>query len=363
MAIKRLMRKPRIANSTKPARGFALFVAIVFMSVMLLFGLALGSLSYKQQVLASSAVESQYSFYAADAALECALYQDQQLNSFAYPASDPHTAPLITCDGSGPVSSSESWSNAQWVITNRVPLDSNARCADVVIYKPNGAGLTHVYSQGYDVPCATVATPNNARFVSRGLFAQYSTSASGSGFTYATWNPADKGSGVVLSNGNLTETKSVAGWGTGLVRATIGKSSGKWYWEITDTTDVGRHFLAGISLGTAAGSYLGIDTNGWGWYSNDGTIVHNGVHNSINGTLFGAGSVLGFALDMNAGTLAVYLNGSLMNVLNGGKAVTGLSGTVYPAEDMYDAGQQATVNFGATPFVYPPPAGFNAGLY
>ncbi len=68
------------------------------MSVMLAFGLALGSLSYKQQVLASSAVESQYAFYAADAGLECGLYADQQQNLFAYPQSNPPAAPTAVCD-------------------------------------------------------------------------------------------------------------------------------------------------------------------------------------------------------------------------------------------------------------------------
>ena len=63
---------------TQPQRGFALLVAVVFMSVMLSFGLALGSLSYKQQVLAGASVQSQYAFYAADAGLECALYEDQK---------------------------------------------------------------------------------------------------------------------------------------------------------------------------------------------------------------------------------------------------------------------------------------------
>ena len=53
----------------KTQRGFALLIAIIFMSVMLSFGLALGSLAYKQQVLASSAIQSQYAFYAADSAL------------------------------------------------------------------------------------------------------------------------------------------------------------------------------------------------------------------------------------------------------------------------------------------------------
>ncbi len=156
-------------------RGFALLVAIIFMSVMLTFGLALGSLAYKQQVLASSAVESQQAFYAADAALECALYYDQQQNLFAYPASDPAPAvPAITCDGIPAISSTETWSASQFTVTNRVQLDSNKHCADVTVYKPPpGTGTTYIFSQGYDVSCSTVASPSGARFAARGLKVHY----------------------------------------------------------------------------------------------------------------------------------------------------------------------------------------------
>ncbi|MFA6415005.1 MAG: hypothetical protein WC217_04075 [Candidatus Paceibacterota bacterium] len=165
-----------ISNFQKK-RGFALLIAVIFMSVMLTFGLALGSLAYKQQVLASSAVESQYAFYVADAALECALYADQQQNLFVFPTDgDPHAVPPMTCGGSAPISTAELLyvPGTRWVVTERFSLDSGRRCADVTIYKPAlGAGITYLFSQGYDVSCATVASPAGARFVSRGIKAHY----------------------------------------------------------------------------------------------------------------------------------------------------------------------------------------------
>lgn len=164
----------------KTQRGFALLIAIIFMSVMLSFGLALGSIGYKQQVLASNAIESQYAFYAADAALECALYADQQQNLFAFPPSQPPSAPSMTCDGSAPLSAAilSYTVGTQWVVTNRLSLDAEKRCADVTIYKPApGIGTTYLFSQGYDVSCSTVSGSNGARFVSRGLSASYTSSA------------------------------------------------------------------------------------------------------------------------------------------------------------------------------------------
>lgn len=158
-------------------RGFALLISVIFMSVMLTFGLALGSLAYKQQILASNGVESQYAFYAADAALECLLYADQQQNLFTLPASQPGAAPSMNCDGSAPFSSSIVSYNAgvKWVITTRLSLDGGKRCADAVIYKPApGSGTTYLFSQGYNVSCTNVtAGGGGARFVSRGLGAHY----------------------------------------------------------------------------------------------------------------------------------------------------------------------------------------------
>ncbi len=160
----------------KEQRGFALLIAVIFMSVMLTFGLALGSLGYKQEVLASGALGSQYAFYVADAALECALYADQQQDTFAYTSNMSAPAPSMTCGGTSPVSSSVvSHTASAWIVTERFQLDNGEHCADVMISKPASAvsTLTYLYSQGYDVPCATVAAPGGARFASRGLSAHY----------------------------------------------------------------------------------------------------------------------------------------------------------------------------------------------
>jgi Tfp pilus assembly protein PilX len=170
-----------ISNFQKK-RGFALLIAVIFMSVMLSFGLALGSLGYKQQVLASSAIASQYAFYAADAALECALYADQQQNIFEYASHNAGTPPnLITsvaCNDATATQFQYSYTtgaSGQLIVAEH--LDWGNRCADVTVYKyntPLSSGVTtYVFSQGYDVPCAVVGSPSTSRFVSRGQSAHY----------------------------------------------------------------------------------------------------------------------------------------------------------------------------------------------
>lgn len=195
---------------TSSRGGFALLVAVIFMSVMLALGLTLSSLGYKQQVLASSALESQNAFYAADSGLECGLHFDQRLNYFAYP-SDPNTpAPLMYCGlvGSLPVSSEVLLHDAEkWVVVTRIAYASGiyARCADVTVYKPaTNPGTTYIFSQGYNVNCSVVADPQGARIVSRGLATHYTSSAPITG-------SCGSGGAITESGGNCIHTFTSSG--------------------------------------------------------------------------------------------------------------------------------------------------------
>lgn len=175
MAMKNTITQLRIMNSHDSAnQGFALLVAVIFMAVMLTFGLALGSLAFKQSKLTGTAIESQYAFYAADSALECVLYADQQLDSFNFNNFVKNQKdPSITCDGSSTATSVTVAGGAQLIATARLSLDGGIHCADVSIYKPKSStGTTYLFSQGYNVSCQTVAAGSSA-IVARGLEAQY----------------------------------------------------------------------------------------------------------------------------------------------------------------------------------------------
>lgn len=157
-------------------RGFTLLIAVIFMSVMLSFGLALGSIGYKQQVLASNAIESQYAFYVADTALECALYADQQQDLFVY--APEAQLKSLTCDGNTIAVVQLSSGASLLISTVRLSLDNDTRCADVAVYKYNAPQspdnlTTYLFSTGYDVSCSRVENPTGARFVSRGMSIHY----------------------------------------------------------------------------------------------------------------------------------------------------------------------------------------------
>ena len=175
---------------------------------------------------------------------------------------------------------------------------------------------------------------------------------------YATWNPADKGVNVTLSNGNLTWTNS-GGAGVG-VRSTISKTTGKHYWETT--ISAGTSTLFGIALGTASISTYAGTAGQWLYSQNGGGANGNKVINgtsSVYGAGFTAGDILGCAFDADAGSLEFFKNG-----LSQGVAVTGLSANTYFAyTGTQNVNEITTTNFGATALTYTPPTGFNAGLY
>lgn len=179
--------------------------------------------------------------------------------------------------------------------------------------------------------------------------------------TYATWNPSDKSVECALTNGNL-RAAFTTGVATGVYgcRATIGKSTGKWYWEVKYVSATVVGFLVGIGTnGTTVNSYPGGSATSYGYYHNNGDKYNNGGHVGYGAT-WTTGDVIGIALDMDAGTLTFYKNG-----VSQGVAYSGITGTFYPfiGESNVSATTVADANFGASAFTYAVPSGYNAGVY
>lgn len=170
----------------------------------------------------------------------------------------------------------------------------------------------------------------------------------------ATLNPTDKGSSVTLSGGNLSASMTSTNT---MVRATLGVSSGKWYWEVKATGATSTAPIIGIAkAGATLNNYLGEDANGFSYYGNVGTKINNAVQTSY-GSANAVNDIIGVALDLDNGTLTFYKNGVSM-----GQAFSGLSGTFYPAlsGDSSAAVCTATANFGAKAFSFSPPSGYSA---
>ena len=179
---------------------------------------------------------------------------------------------------------------------------------------------------------------------------------------YAVINAVDKNGTVI--NGNLTATTTSS---YSNARATFGVSSGKWYWEQTiDQVTSNNAGLCQVNGGVTLSTYsltAGSGSAGmWGFQNSNGAGTASWKYDngaSTNSyTVFTTGDIAGFALDMGAGTLAVYRNNTLLFTCSSSLA----GNTVYPFVWNYASGQTATssLNFGQRPFSYTPPSGFVA---
>ena len=172
---------------------------------------------------------------------------------------------------------------------------------------------------------------------------------------YAVMNPLDLAStSTVMSDGNLKVSHTGAVWNAD--RATVGVSSGKWYWEVTINV-IGYTFAGGVMKTELAilnntfpgnGSYP--SGSSFGYYFT-GSKYGGGLNNAAYGASYTNGDTIGTALDLDAGTITFYKNG-----VSQGVAFTGLSGEFAPSTGLYNTANHL-VNFGQQPFRYTPPTG------
>lgn len=115
--------------SPKTNKGFVLILAVIISSILLSVGLSMFSVALKELILSASGRDSQLSFYAADSAIECALYWD--IRHPNYPMSifgsieDPLLNGLVGYwaldDGAGLSASDSSNNNNSGTLTNMDP--------------------------------------------------------------------------------------------------------------------------------------------------------------------------------------------------------------------------------------------------
>lgn len=178
-----------------------------------------------------------------------------------------------------------------------------------------------------------------------------------------TWNPNDIGSGLSLSNDNFTVTSSVSTWRS--VRATKGKSEGKWYWEITLDDIVGsgavKRNVTGIGTSESSlSTFVGATEKSLGWSQHDNYLHYD---DDVAITSYGESNnngVIGIALDLDNDTIEYFMNGVSQGVIDE-YSIINLNpddGLFYPTESLAVSGATTSVNFGATPFQYDIPYGF-----
>jgi len=147
-------------------RGVTLLVAVILSSVVLAIGLAIANIVFKELRLSATVRESQEAFYAADSALECALYWDLHEGVFSHETEESMN---ISCADSQVwvVSTGDSVTEDSFHTFSFSDINGNPFCATVEISKDGATGATTIDAFGQNT-CASVALR-----VERGLQASY----------------------------------------------------------------------------------------------------------------------------------------------------------------------------------------------
>ena len=174
---------------------------------------------------------------------------------------------------------------------------------------------------------------------------------------YCTFNPLAAPVTSTVSDGNLFVSRA-GGAQSGSTLATIGVTSGKYYWEIYMNSNVGT--AGGLGVGIVpfnfnyATGWVGEASTSTGYWGN-GAFYGNHTGGTTPAT-YTVGDTIGIALDMDALTVSFYKNG----VATGG-TITGIQNNAFPAICMFDAVATSMIaNFGQRPFAYTAPTGFKA---
>jgi len=191
---------------------------------------------------------------------------------------------------------------------------------------------------------------------------------------FATLNPLTRPVGAAAafstSNGNLNCGVQYVG-----PDSTIAMSSGKWYWEVMPISGTSsnnpRIGIVPSNHGTYSGTSVGDPVGTYG-YASTGQKGSGGTYSSY-GSSYTDNDVIGVALDMDAGTIAFYKNGTSQ-----GTAYTGLTGEFLASVGTgaaitmalgFNFGQDSTFSGtrsaggnqdanGIGDFAYAPPSGF-----
>lgn len=165
-----------------------------------------------------------------------------------------------------------------------------------------------------------------------------------------TWNPVDKGSKVLLYNGNLRAV--ISSRTDGVVRAVSGKSSGKWYWEIKINTG-----STAPAIGIATKNHplsegiIGLPPYNIYGASISGIYARGGITEQIStGKDTKDDSIIGVLLDLNDKKLRFIRDGIIHDPSE--IDISNISGEVFASLGAHNAiaNVDCTSNFGDTPF-------------
>ena len=201
----------------------------------------------------------------------------------------------------------------------------------------------------------------------------FTLTGTGLQLTYAIWTDKGDSAATISADGLTVSAASYPG-----IRANAGKSSGKWYFEVT--TNGNQQFAVGVvNMSANIGLTFPLEkagNNGVGYYAHSSggygcTYTGCGVATNWPGSQT-FGTTIGVALDLDGNTATWYYanTGAVIGTATvanstrfAGLISTKASLPLYPVVNSESGNLNLKSNFGQTAFVMTPPAGYHAGWY
>jgi hypothetical protein len=185
----------RMIRNALPSRrqaGFTLLIAALVASIVLSIASAIFDIAQKQVALASLSQQSQYAFYAADTAAECALYWDIRYQYFASTTPTLPSPPIPssptppTCGGQSialvtPLTSQAYNQSCYYALEQKnlpcyvvatspsqlpvINLFTHPYCAKLTVTKyldTNATVHTLIHADGFNTDCTDISTSKTA---------------------------------------------------------------------------------------------------------------------------------------------------------------------------------------------------------
>ncbi len=175
---------------TNHKKGIAILMAVIAVSAMLLIALSVTEIAYKEQTITYSGRDSKTAYYAANAGIECALFNDLGGGidgAFTFTTPDTAGVGTLRCDGQDiggeDVTSAGNAVTTTFYFNLPTAPDVPKSCSIVRVAKTRVAtGLieTTIESRGYNNECESISklSDNSNRNLERALLMKYcSTSA------------------------------------------------------------------------------------------------------------------------------------------------------------------------------------------
>ncbi len=143
--IKNKIKKNKACPFAKRDRGFVLLFSILISNMLLMIALGMVSIAYKEIRFGTSAKDSNEAFFAADAGVECVLYNDKNTSN-SFKISGLGTVNCL----SKPITITQLGTSLIWDF-NIAGLGSNSTgCVKVNVDKQTLPGFTKITSIGYN---------------------------------------------------------------------------------------------------------------------------------------------------------------------------------------------------------------------